>query len=93
MATYSVNQMKKVIKKLEKINITTEKEILNLKVLEVKKLKEQDKVSMNDIEIIWEIQGVRLPWCRWRTRSSLRHLFIQQVSVSWPLTPQKPVYL
>ncbi len=58
MATYSVNQMKKVIKKLEKINITTEKEILNLKVLEVKKLKEQDKVSMNDIEIIWEIQDM-----------------------------------
>lgn len=58
MATYSVNQMKKVIKKLEKINITTEKEILNLKVLELKKLKEQDKVSMNDIEIIWEIQDM-----------------------------------
>ena len=58
MATYSVNQVKKVIKKLEKINITTEKEILNLKVLEVKKLKEQDKVSMNDIEIIWEIQDM-----------------------------------
>lgn len=58
MATYSVNQMKKVIKKLEKINITTEKEILNLKVLEAKKLKEQDKVSMNDIEIIWEIQDM-----------------------------------
>lgn len=58
MATYSVNQMKKVIKKLEKINITTEKEILNLKVLELKKLKEQDKVNMNDIEIIWEIQDM-----------------------------------
>ena len=58
MATYSVNQMKKVIKKLEKINITTEKEILNVKVLEVKKRKEQDKVSMNDIEIIWEIQDM-----------------------------------
>lgn len=58
MATYSVNQMKKVIKKLEKVNITTEKEILNLKVLEVKKLKEQDKVNMNDIEIIWKIQDM-----------------------------------
>ena len=58
MATYSVKKIKKVIKKLEKINITTEKEILNLKVLEVKKLKEQDKVSMNDIEIIWEIQDM-----------------------------------
>ena len=46
------------LKKLEKINITTEKEILNLKVLELKKLKEQDKVGTNDIEIIWEIQDM-----------------------------------
>ncbi len=58
MATYSINQMKKVIKKLEKINIKTEKEILNIKVLELKKLKEQGKVNIKDIEIIWEIQDM-----------------------------------
>lgn len=58
MATYSINQMKKVIKKLEKINIITEKEILNIKVLDLKKLKEQDKVNLKDIEIIWEIQDM-----------------------------------
>lgn len=58
MATYSINQMKRVIKKLEKINIITEKEILNIKVLELKKLKEQDKVNLKDIEIIWEIQDM-----------------------------------
>lgn len=58
MATYSINQMKRVIKKLEKINIITEKEILNIKVLDLKKLKEQDKVNLKDIEIIWEIQDM-----------------------------------
>lgn len=58
MATYSINQMKKEIKKLEKINIIGEKAILNVKVLDLNKLKEQDKISMKDIEIIWEIQGM-----------------------------------
>lgn len=58
MATYSINQMKRVIKKLEKINIINEKEILNIKVSELKKLKEQGKVNMKDIEIIWEIQDM-----------------------------------
>lgn len=58
MATYSINQMKRVIKKLEKINIINEKEILNIKVLDIKKLKEQDKVNLKDIEIIWEIQDM-----------------------------------
>lgn len=58
MATYSINQMKRVIKKLEKINIINEKEILNIKVLALKKLKEQDKVNQKDIEIIWEIQDM-----------------------------------
>lgn len=56
MATYSINQMKKEIKKLEKINIVGEKSILNVKVLDLNKLKEQDKISMKDIEIIWKIQ-------------------------------------
>lgn len=56
MATYSINQMKKEIKKLEKINIVGEKAILNIKVLDLNKLKEQDKISMKDIEIIWKIQ-------------------------------------
>ncbi len=58
MATYSINQMKKEIKKLEKINIIGEKAILNVKVLELNKLKEQEKIGMKDIEIIWEIQGM-----------------------------------
>ena len=56
MATYSINQMKKEIKKLEKINIVGEKAILNIKALELNKLKEQDKISMKDVEITWKIQ-------------------------------------
>ncbi|MCI9365865.1 MAG: hypothetical protein HFJ54_04655 [Clostridia bacterium] len=56
MATYSINQMKKEIKKLEKINIVGEKAILNIKVLDLNKLKEQDKITMKDVEIIWKIQ-------------------------------------
>lgn len=58
MATYSINQMKKEIKKLEKLNIIGEKAILNVKVLDLKKLKEQEKINMKDIEIIWEIQDM-----------------------------------
>ena len=58
MATYSINQMKKKEKKLEKLNIVGEKAILNVKVLDLKKLKEQEKINMKDIEIIWEIQDM-----------------------------------
>ena len=58
MATYSINQMKKEIKKLEKLNIVGEKAILHVKVLDLKKLKEQEKINMKDIEIIWEIQDM-----------------------------------
>lgn len=56
MATYSITQMKKEMKKLKKVGIVGEKAILNLKLLDLYKLKEQDKVSMKDIEIIWKIQ-------------------------------------
>ena len=56
MATYSITQMKKELKKLQKVGIVGERAILNLKLSELYKLKEQDKVSMKDIEIIWKIQ-------------------------------------
>ena len=58
MAETSINQIKKVIKKLEKLNINSEKDILNLKVLELAKLKEQETISIKDIEIIWQIQNM-----------------------------------
>lgn len=56
MATYSITQMKKEMKKLKKVGIIGERAILNLKLSDLYKLKEQDKVSMKDIEIIWKIQ-------------------------------------
>lgn len=59
MAKYTVNQKNKVFKKLNKINITTEKDIMNLKVIELKKLKqldEKENININDLEIIWLMQ-------------------------------------
>ncbi len=59
MAKYNTSQKNKVFKKLRKINIVTEKDILNLKVSELKKIKqleENPNLSINDLEIIWLIQ-------------------------------------
>ncbi len=56
MATYSIVQMKNEMKKLSKIGILGERAILNLKLSDLYKLKEQGTVSMKDIEIIWKIQ-------------------------------------
>jgi len=56
MATYSIVQMKNEMKKLSKIGILGERAILNLKLSDLYKLKEQNTVSMKDIEIIWKIQ-------------------------------------
>lgn len=59
MAKYNTNQKNKVFKKLKKINIVTEKDILNLKVSELKKIKqleENPNLSISDLEIIWLIQ-------------------------------------
>lgn len=57
MTKYTTNQKNKVFKKLKKINIITEKDILNLKVSDLKKLKEsEEKININDLEIIWLMQ-------------------------------------
>lgn len=59
MAEYNSKQKNKLIKKLKSINITTEKDILNLKVAELKKIKQVDDtqtITIKDIEIIWLIQ-------------------------------------
>lgn len=59
MAKYSRKQKNSLFKKLKSINITNEKDILNLKVSELKKIKEVDKnqnITINDIEIIWLMQ-------------------------------------
>ena len=59
MSKYTINQKNKVFKKLKKINITTEKDILNLKVADLKKLKQTEKgnsITNTDLEIIWLMQ-------------------------------------
>lgn len=59
MSKYTINQKNKVFKKLKKINITTEKDILNLKVADLKKLKQTQKgnsITNTDLEIIWLMQ-------------------------------------
>lgn len=59
MAKYTANQKSKLFKKLKDINIITEKDILNLKVADLKKLKQaENKISITiaDIELIWLMQ-------------------------------------
>jgi len=59
MAEYSSNQKNKLLRKLKLINITNEKDILNMKVSELKKIKlidDKQTLTIKDIEIIWLIQ-------------------------------------
>ena len=59
MAGFTANQRNKLLKKLKSINIITEKDILNVKVSDLKKLKEIENIenlTMKDIEILWLIQ-------------------------------------
>lgn len=59
MSEYTSLQKNKLAQKLKSINITTEKEILNLKVSELKKINEQENINnlnLKDIEIIWLMQ-------------------------------------
>lgn len=59
MAEYNVKQKNKLLQKLKAINITTEKDILNMKVLDLKKVnenKELENLTIRDILIIWQMQ-------------------------------------
>ena len=59
MVEYSSVQKNKLAQKLKSINITNEKDILNLKVAELKKINEIENIqnlTMKDIEIIWLMQ-------------------------------------
>lgn len=59
MAEYSSMQKNKLVQKLKSINITNEKDILNLKVSELKninKIEEIPNLTIKDIEIIWLMQ-------------------------------------
>lgn len=59
MATYSSNQKNKLLKKLKLINVTAEKDILNIKLSELKRINEIEEIenlTIKDIEIIWQMQ-------------------------------------
>ena len=61
MAEFTIKQKNKLLKKLKAINITSEKDILNVKLSVLKKinqLEDEDigKLTMKDIEIIWQVQ-------------------------------------
>ena len=59
MAQYSSNEKNKLVQKLKKINIINEKDILNIKVSQLKKINEDEELSnltMKDIQIIWLMQ-------------------------------------
>lgn len=59
MSEYNSKQKKNLLKKLKAINMTNEKDILNMKVAELKKINQNediDNLNIKDIEIIWLIQ-------------------------------------
>ena len=61
MSKYTSNEKNKLIEKLKKINITNEKDVLNLKVSELKKINQAEdipNITLKDIQIIWLMQVV-----------------------------------
>lgn len=59
MAQFTANQRNKLLKKLKSLNVITEKDILNVKVSDLKKLKEIENIenlTMKDVEILWLMQ-------------------------------------
>lgn len=59
MTEFNSIQKNKLVKKLKGINKTKEKDILNLKVSELRKIKEDENIpnlTINDVEIIWQMQ-------------------------------------
>ncbi len=56
MSKITATQKNKLLRKLKNANIVNEKDILNIKVSDLKKIKEASNLTMVDIEIIWLIQ-------------------------------------
>lgn len=59
MSEYSSNEKSKLAQKLKSINIVNEKDILNVKVSELKKIKNNEGISnltLKDIKILWLMQ-------------------------------------
>ena len=59
MSKYTSDEKNKLIEELEKINITNEKDVLNLKVSDLKKINKAEdipNITLKDIQIIWLMQ-------------------------------------
>ena len=56
MSKITATQKNKLLRKLKNANIVNEKDILNIKVSDLKKIKETSRLTMVDIEIIWLMQ-------------------------------------
>ena len=59
MAKFTSNQKKKLVNRLKKIQVISEKDLLNVKVSDLKKLAEIENgkvFSQNDIKLLWLIQ-------------------------------------
>ena len=59
MSEYNSKQKKNLLKKLKAINMTNEKDILNMKVAELKKINQNEDIlnlTIKDIEMLWIMQ-------------------------------------
>ena len=59
MSECTQKQKKNLLKKLKAINMTNEKDILNMKVSELKKINQNEDIlnlTIKDVEMIWIIQ-------------------------------------
>lgn len=59
MSEYKSKQKKNLLKKLKAINMTNEKDILNMKVAELKKINQNEDIlnlTIKDVEMIWIMQ-------------------------------------
>lgn len=59
MSECTQKQKKNLLKKLKAINMTNEKDILNIKISELKKINQNENISnltIKDIEMLWIMQ-------------------------------------
>ena len=59
MSEYNSKQKKNLLKKIKAINMTNEKDILNMKVAELKKINQNEDIlnlTIKDVEMIWIMQ-------------------------------------
>lgn len=59
MSEYNSKQKKNLLKKLKAINMTNEKDILNMKVAELKKINQNEDIlnlTIKDVEMLWIMQ-------------------------------------